>query len=95
MPELAANLEDIAQLESKDEVLAFWKRHGWEAKPETKEFLLKAGVQIPDQTYFPFVERYSAPIWLKTSGRQGLLTVYIDSSGWVTYRTIEVINIKP
>lgn len=95
MPELAANLEDVAKLETKEEVLAFWQRHGWEANPEKKEDLVKQGFKIPDQTYYPFVERYGAPIWLKTSGRQGLLTIYLDASGRVTYRTIEVINIKP
>jgi len=95
LPQLSANLEDLAQLETKDEVLAFWRRHGWDARPEKKEDLLAQGFKIPDQTYYPFVERYGAPIWLKTSGRQAVFTVYVDGSGWVTYRTIEITNMKP
>jgi hypothetical protein len=95
VPLLVTALEDIAKLERKEEVLAFWQNHGWKAQPELRETLVRQGFKIPDHTYYPFVERYGAPILLTTSGRQAILQIYLDGSGWVTYRTIEVINIKP
>ena len=92
---LGAKLEEIAKLERKDEVLRFWKHQGWSTQPQLRDDLVKQGLQVPDRTYYPFVERYGAGIPLATSGRHAILQVYLDQTGWVTYRTIEVINVKP
>jgi hypothetical protein len=89
-----SDLEDIAKIERKDDVLAFWKQHGWTVVPEKRDDLITTGAKIPDEKLYPFVERYDVHIWLKTAGHDGSLKVYVDEKGNVTYRTIEIVNVK-
>jgi len=91
----ASDLEDIAKLEKKEDVVAFWRSRGWYAVPTKSEDLVARGVQIPDPKLYPFVEQYEVHIWFEAGTHDGFLRVFVDKSGRVTYRIIEIVNSTP
>ena len=91
----ATDLEDIAKLEKREDVLAFWQTRGWYAVPTKYDELVTMGAQIPDPKLYPFIERYEVHIWFESGTHDGFLKVYVDKNGRVIYRAIEIVNATP